>query len=279
MARMGLDVDNVEQAGRQLKTHAAGIGDLVVQLDRVVSSLSSVWDGQDAQQFVHNWWPQHKKALAAAQTSVDGLGQSALNNAAEQRDVSSNPGGATAALATGATAATAISAAGGGSGAAPAAAASAATSAQVTAATHFVQRWEGQKIDPDRSWGAQCFDVFRQYSNEVVGAKSTIATDSDKASDIYNRYNTNGVSQYYTQIPYGQGTPQPGDVVVYGSTRNNSYGHVALVTAVDGNSYSVLEQNYSPPYNGTDPAAVREHTFGEPGAAILGYLRPKQIST
>ena len=273
MARMGMDVDTVEQAGRQLKNHAAGIGDLIAQLDRVVSSLSSVWDGQDAQRFVHNWWPQHKKALAAAQASVEGLGQSALNNASEQRDVSSNPagsGGASAVVATGGAAAAA----------AGSVAASAATSAQATAAATFVQRWEGQKIDPDRSWGAQCFDVFRQYSNEVVGAKPDIATDSDNASDIYNHYNTNGVSQYYTQIPYGQGTPQPGDIVVYGSTDSNSYGHVALVTAVNGNNYSVLEQNYSPPYNGTDPAAVRAHTFGERGSApILGYLRPKQIST
>ncbi len=89
MARMGMDVDAVENTGRQLKTQASNIGNLVSQIDKVVQSLTSVWDGKDAQTFVHDWWPQHKKALLAAQQQIDGLGQSALNNASEQRNVSS----------------------------------------------------------------------------------------------------------------------------------------------------------------------------------------------
>src|SRR5438067_11306930 len=88
-----MDAEVVEQSGRQLKSQAANIGSLVAQIDKIVSSLTSAWDGQDAQQFVHNWWPQHKKALAAAQHSVDGLGQSALNNASDQRHISSTTGG------------------------------------------------------------------------------------------------------------------------------------------------------------------------------------------
>jgi hypothetical protein len=113
----------------------------------------------------------------------------------------------------------------------------------------------------------------------VVGAKPTIATDSNKASDIYNHYNTNGVSQYYDRIPYGTGTPQPGDIIVYGSSNPNDYGHVALVTSVDGNHYSVLEQNYNPKDGPNDPALVRPHTFGEKGSdPVLGYLRPKQVT-
>jgi uncharacterized protein YukE len=92
MARMGMDVEAVENSGRQLKSQAANIASLIAQLDRVVSSLPSVWDGADAQRFVHDWWPQHKQALAAAQQQVDGLGQSALNNASEQRQASATGG-------------------------------------------------------------------------------------------------------------------------------------------------------------------------------------------
>jgi uncharacterized protein YukE len=88
MARMGMDVDQVEQAGRQLKSQASQIGNLVAQIDRVVNGLTGIWDGQDAQRFVHEWWPQHKRSLTAAQQEIDGLGQSALNNASEQRSVS-----------------------------------------------------------------------------------------------------------------------------------------------------------------------------------------------
>jgi WXG100 family type VII secretion target len=90
MVRMGMDVEAVETAGKQLKTHAASINSLVSQIDRVVTGLTSVWDGQDAKQFVNDWWPQHKKALQTAQQQIDGLGQSALNNATDQRNVSSH---------------------------------------------------------------------------------------------------------------------------------------------------------------------------------------------
>ncbi|TDO10464.1 MULTISPECIES: WXG100 family type VII secretion target [Mycobacteriaceae] len=88
MARMGMDVEQVEQSGRQLKSHAASIGNLVSQLDKLVQGLTGIWDGPDAQRFVNEWWPQHRRSLTAAQQEIDGLGQSALNNASEQRNVS-----------------------------------------------------------------------------------------------------------------------------------------------------------------------------------------------
>jgi WXG100 family type VII secretion target len=88
MPRMGMDVEVVEQSGRQLKSQAAAIGNLISQIDKVVHGLTGAWDGQDAQTFVNQWWPQHKKSLAAVQHEIEGLGQSALNNANEQRDVS-----------------------------------------------------------------------------------------------------------------------------------------------------------------------------------------------
>lgn len=88
MARMGMDVEAVERTGRDLKQRATDIGGLLSQIDRLVTNLSSVWDGQDAQQFVSQWWPEHKRSLQTVQQSIDGLGQSALNNASEQRQVS-----------------------------------------------------------------------------------------------------------------------------------------------------------------------------------------------
>jgi uncharacterized protein YukE len=99
MVRMGMDVDAVESAGKQLKAQANSITNLVSQLDRTVNALPSSWDGQDARQFVTDWWPQHKQALLAAQKQLDGLGQSALNNASEQRNASGSGGksGSTAA--------------------------------------------------------------------------------------------------------------------------------------------------------------------------------------
>jgi surface antigen len=75
-----------------LKQSAASIETIVGGIDKTVNGLLSTWDGPDAQRFVQQTWPTFRKSFAAAQTSVDGLGQSALNNAAEQRQASSANG-------------------------------------------------------------------------------------------------------------------------------------------------------------------------------------------
>lgn len=86
---MGMDVDAVEVVSKQLKTQAQNIGTLVASIDKMVNGLTGIWDGQDAHAFVTSWWPQHKKELLTAQTQIEGLGQSAWNNAQEQRKASS----------------------------------------------------------------------------------------------------------------------------------------------------------------------------------------------
>jgi uncharacterized protein YukE len=274
MARMGMDADVVEQSGRQLKSHAASIGSLVSQLDRMVNGLTAVWDGQDAQRFVHEWWPQHRKSLTAAQQQIDGLGQSALNNASEQRQASSGGGGAgvsSAAMAGGAVAAVA----GASSGAA----------ARADAARKFVDKWNNKGIDVDGRFDRQCVDVFRQYSKDVVG--HDISSTGLYAKQIYTDYATNGAADYYDRIPAGEGGPQPGDVIVYqpapGFENKYPAGHVAVVTEVGQNGdYKVIEQNYSywDHVDGNDNAAVRQHNLNEKGTGVtvLGYLRPKKVA-
>lgn len=93
MARAGMEVDQVAAAGKALKDRAAEIDSLVAKLDGIVRTMPSVWDGPDSQQFVNDWWPEHKRTLVAASSHVAGLGQSALNNASEQREASGVGGG------------------------------------------------------------------------------------------------------------------------------------------------------------------------------------------
>lgn len=88
MARMGMDVDAVETAGRNLKSQASDLQGKLTQIDALVRNLPSIWDGKDASEFVNSWWPEHKRSLTAVIGHIDGLGQSALNNAREQRDTS-----------------------------------------------------------------------------------------------------------------------------------------------------------------------------------------------
>jgi uncharacterized protein YukE len=94
VAHVGMDVDLVEEKGRALKADAEKLSQLVRQIEATVRRLPAVWDGQDARDFVTSWWPRHKQALQQSVDAVSGLGQSALNNAAEQRRVSGSTGGA-----------------------------------------------------------------------------------------------------------------------------------------------------------------------------------------
>jgi uncharacterized protein YukE len=102
MAQMGMDVDAVESVGRQLKLSADSVDQIVSSLDKSVNGLLQVWDGPGAQRFVQQTWPTFRKSLVAAQASIASLGQSALNNASEQRGTSGATGsGSSGASATG----------------------------------------------------------------------------------------------------------------------------------------------------------------------------------
>lgn len=85
----GMNLGEVEEMGRFLKERAAAISAVGAAIDARVRATS--WCGGDADRFRGDWWPDHKSALMAMAKELDGLGQSALNNVAEQRQVSEDP--------------------------------------------------------------------------------------------------------------------------------------------------------------------------------------------
>jgi uncharacterized protein YukE len=88
MARLGMDVDLVETASKELKRRAGDIDGLIADLDKTVGGLQGVWEGPDAKAFITQWWPEHRKQLIAVSSHIEGLGQSAWNNAQDQRNAS-----------------------------------------------------------------------------------------------------------------------------------------------------------------------------------------------
>lgn len=82
----GMNLEEVEELGHALKERAKAISATAGQIDRRVHSTT--WAGPDAEKFRGSWWPTHKAKLYATAKELDGLGQSALNNACEQRRVS-----------------------------------------------------------------------------------------------------------------------------------------------------------------------------------------------
>ena len=86
MAYMGMDPDRVEELGRLLKRRGDDIDQLVQRIESRISGV--VWEGKDAQDFKGPWWGGHKNKLREIANELRGFGQSALNNASEQRQAS-----------------------------------------------------------------------------------------------------------------------------------------------------------------------------------------------
>lgn len=88
MAFEGMDVEVVSSLGNQLRHQESAIHSIVSAIDGIVNQMEGSWKGHDATEF-QNWWQsQHKPALMNAASAVGGLGQSALNNASAQQQVS-----------------------------------------------------------------------------------------------------------------------------------------------------------------------------------------------
>ena len=262
MARLGMDADQVAAAGKSLKERAAEIDGLVAKIDGIVRSLPGVWDGPDAQQFTNEWWPEHKKTLVAASSHVAGLGQSALNNAAEQRDVSqgSNSGGGSG-TGTG----------GSGNGEAPPMASTMPVPVEGARPGEKFTAWAGgavgRAIDVDKAYGNQCVDVINDYAESLYpGVGHGASLGGGNAQDIYG----NASAQYFDKVPSASG-PQPGDIICIGANQYSSVGHVAVVESVENGVVHVIQQNGANPSGSTYRGTVSAIEM----AAVQGYLRPK----
>lgn len=90
MAFQGMDVGQVQNLGNQLKNQAGQIDQIVNHINSLAAELQAAWKGKDAQDFDGWWQQQHRPALQHAAEAIRGLGQSALNNATEQQNVSNH---------------------------------------------------------------------------------------------------------------------------------------------------------------------------------------------
>ncbi len=106
----------------------------------------------------------------------------------------------------------------------------------------FYKKYKGKKVDYDGHFGAQCVDLFRQYCVEVLNIPHTGSVVS--AKDLYEKYDQlPKEQQYFERIPYTGQLPKEGDVVVFGASKTNRWGHVAIVISTDGKGLLVFEQD------------------------------------
>ncbi len=87
MAFTGMNIEEVRQTAAELKNISDQIEGLMRQLDGRVQGTT--WTGPDADMFKNDWWPRHRTSLQNIANELEGLSQSANNNANEQEQVSS----------------------------------------------------------------------------------------------------------------------------------------------------------------------------------------------
>lgn len=82
----GMNIEDVRQTGRELQGKSQELQNIINGLQARVDGTT--WEGPDAQRFKNDWWPKHKQVLVNMVQELHGLGQSALNNAQEQENIS-----------------------------------------------------------------------------------------------------------------------------------------------------------------------------------------------
>ncbi|WP_234898760.1 CHAP domain-containing protein [Mycolicibacter kumamotonensis] len=122
----------------------------------------------------------------------------------------------------------------------------------------------------------QCYPLIQEYI-QALGYGWRNRDPSGNAFDLYHHFPTNGLGQYFDQVPFAEGTNEPhvGDIVVYGPGGYVSeHGHTGVVTAVRGSGptfqYETADQNSG----GRLFVTLNWRDFS-PAYNTLGYLRPK----
>jgi hypothetical protein len=129
----------------------------------------------------------------------------------------------------------------------------------------FITQYNGKRNDFDNFYGAQCFDLFQFYNRDVIGGGFV---PGNAAYDIVSTYPKN-LYTYVQNTP--SGVPEAGNVIIWGKGYG-PYGHVAIITEANVNSFKCLSQN--------DPIGRETHIKEYPNYnGVLGWLKPiKQVT-
>ncbi|MBR4397279.1 MAG: CHAP domain-containing protein [Methanobrevibacter sp.] len=108
--------------------------------------------------------------------------------------------------------------------------------------SEFINKWNGKPCDYDGAFGAQCVDLFRMYSKEVLSIKEHTGS-VDGARELYTNYEKLPLEKkYFSRIARCKSV-KAGDVAVWDKSDTNKYGHVAIVISKLEDYLLVFEQN------------------------------------
>lgn len=126
--------------------------------------------------------------------------------------------------------------------------------------SEFIKKYNGKKIDWDGYYGAQCVDLAEAYNREVNKVPTNIPGNACDFQWTYPR-------AYYTWVTnYWWTKPKVGDIVVWRRSASLPYGHVGVISSVNGiTSFYSFDQNWPTGW----PCHNQYHRY----SGVAGFLR------
>lgn len=144
----------------------------------------------------------------------------------------------------------------------------------MSAFSNWLNSVNGKAIEMDKSYGAQCWDLWSHYAVNMIGATYWMTgtnagggcpQHSGYTCGLWKTFDRSGLGSWFTPVT---GTPQRGDVAVwdYGYP-STPLSHVAIVVEDRGANVYCMTQN---------PGPAHYALISKQG--IMGYLRPDNQS-
>lgn len=130
----------------------------------------------------------------------------------------------------------------------------------------------GRGMNLDRAYGYQCADVANDYCNHLFGRWQGGIIGLGNAKDMFPTADTAYWERIYNNLNDPNLIPKRGDVIFWGASRNNPYGHVAVVESADTSGANVVEQDG---FRNTTPAYRAKRGYVYAGMPCIGWLRPR----
>lgn len=111
----------------------------------------------------------------------------------------------------------------------------------------FYEKWYGNYVDLDKSWGCQCWDGAINLLHELYGVTIN-CTWHGFACDVWEQRKTNGILYYCNEYPRNKA--KQGDIIVFKAIGNTPDSHIGIIHKIDGGSVYVFGTNQGG-YNGT----------------------------
>lgn len=113
----------------------------------------------------------------------------------------------------------------------------------------FKNKYNGQYLDWDSCYGAQCWDLAQYYFTECLGVPASVLSGCGGVKNMLYSPKREQLNEYFDEVDVHN--MMAGDVCIWDGWNGNEFGHIAIEDSWDGNSLWFFSQN-------PGPATVRE---------------------